>query len=312
MTSQELVTSKSHNSQDHHGDLRSRLQRARDARLPRGWAVSFPFPVFLYFFFKKFQFPFLASLRFLFVSATLTYSWQPTGVACRSASEVAPLLESSKPWVAHRSRRWRTRRIGRRRRRKKKGSACFERERERERERETKQTKAGCSCQSHVALPVSLTSRRAGIHAHEWKKKLRLRYLLSDSTSHVSLSFLVNWQDVITVCMTVSLDGNGNSWLDLRCWDWTRTFPQRVDNRLASNRKDQVTECLFEQLLLRFKRKVGWRRQTWSLMQGRFPYFIHEFEPRRTIRTASCRHGVFSYCPPNEPWHPSSFLKSQT
>ena len=46
----------------------------------------------------------------------------------------------------------------------------------------------------------------------------------------------------------------------------------------------------------------------WSLMQGRFPYFIHEFEPCRTIRTASCRHGVFSYCPPNEPWHPSSFL----
>ena len=49
-----------------------------------------------------------------------------------------------------------------------------------------------------------------------------------------------------------------------------------------------------------------------SLMQGRFPYFIHEFEPCRTIRTASCCHGVFSYCPPNEPWHPSSFLKSQS
>ena len=41
---------------------------------------------------------------------------------------------------------------------------------------------------------------------------------------------------------------------------WTPTFPQRVDNRLASNRKDQVIECLLEQLLLRFKRKVGWRR----------------------------------------------------
>ena len=46
-----------------------------------------------------------------------------------------------------------------------------------------------------------------------------------------------------------------------------------------------------------------------SLMQGRFPYFIHEFEPCHTIRTASCRHGVFSYCPPNKPWHPSSFVK---
>ena len=53
-------------------------------------------------------------------------------------------------------------------------------------------------------------------------------------------------------------------------------------------------------------------RLAWSLMQERFPYFIHEFEPCRTIRTASCRHGVFSYCPPNEPWHPSFFLKRQT
>ena len=93
-----------------------------------------PFPVFLYFFFKRFQFPFLASLRFWFVSATLTYSWQPTSVACRSAFEVAPLLESSKPRVANRSRRWRTRRRGRRRRRNK-GSSCFEREREWEREK---------------------------------------------------------------------------------------------------------------------------------------------------------------------------------
>ena len=66
-----------------------------------------------------------------------------------------PLLESSKPRVAHRSRRWRTRRKGRRRRRKK-GSACFKRERERE--RETKQTNIGCSCQSHVVPPVFLSS----------------------------------------------------------------------------------------------------------------------------------------------------------
>ena len=51
MTSQELVTSKSHNSQDHHGDLRSRLQRARDARLPRG-VGSFLFLSFLFFFLR--------------------------------------------------------------------------------------------------------------------------------------------------------------------------------------------------------------------------------------------------------------------
>ena len=39
---------------------------------------------------------------------------------------------------------------------KKKGSACFEREREGG-GGETKQTKAGCSCQSHVVLPVFLS-----------------------------------------------------------------------------------------------------------------------------------------------------------
>ena len=162
-----------------------------------------------YFFFKKFQFPVLASLRFLFVSATLTYSWQPTSVACRSASEVA---EGSKPRVSHRSRRWRTRRKGRRRRRKK-GSACFEREREREREREKRsKQKPGALVNlmwrflffSHQSTSRNPRSRM--------KTKLRLRYLLSDSTSHARLSFLVNWQDMITVCMTVCLDGNGNTW----------------------------------------------------------------------------------------------------
>ena len=107
------------------------------------------------------------------------------------------------------------------------------------------------------------TRTRVGVLIHPRsrmkKKKLRLHYLLSDSTSHVRLSFLVNWQDVITAWLFAST-GTATRELDLRCWDWTRTFPQRVDNRLASNRKDQVTDCLFEQLLLRFKRKVGWRR----------------------------------------------------
>ena len=37
-------------------------------------------------------------------------------------------------------------------------------------------------------------------------------------------------------------------------------FHSESTYRLASNRKDQVTECLFEQLLHRFKRKVGRRR----------------------------------------------------
>ena len=132
---------------------------------------QFPFPVFL-FFCKKFQFPFLASLRFSFVSATLTYSWQPTSVACRSASEVAPRLESSKPQVAHRSRRWRTRRKGPGEgEEKKEVHVSRERERERERERASERNEAN---KSRVLLSIScgascfsITSRRAGIHAHE-------------------------------------------------------------------------------------------------------------------------------------------------
>ena len=74
MTSQELVTSKSHNSQDHHGDMRSRLQRAPELGRRQTPARVGSFLFLSFFFFKKFQFPFLASLRFLFVSATLTYS----------------------------------------------------------------------------------------------------------------------------------------------------------------------------------------------------------------------------------------------
>ena len=41
------------------------------------------------------------------------------------------------------------------------------------------------------------------------------------------------------------------------------------------------------------KNQIHHKQISLSLMQGRFPYFIHEFEPCRTIRTASCRHGVF-------------------
>ena len=267
MTSHELVTSKSHNSQDHHGDLRSRLQRARDARPPRGWTVSFSC---LSIFFKKFQFLFLASLRFLFVSATLTYSWQPTSVAYRSASEVAPLLESSKPRVAHRFRRWRTRRKGRRRRRKN-GSACFEREREREREREKerereRERERNEANKSRVLLSMScgascfsLTSRRAGIHAHEWKQNWDCPTSFPNRRRPAMSGYHSLWTDKTwSLCAWLfASTGTATRELDLRCWDWTRTFPQRADNRLASNRKDQVTECLFEQLLVRFKRKVG-------------------------------------------------------
>ena len=160
------MTSKSHNSQDHHGDLRSRLQRARDARLPGGWAVSFPFPVFLFFFFfKKFQFPFLA-FNPVFVckcntDVLMTAYKRRLQICFRGGSaageQQAPSSSSISTMADAEEREGKEK--------KKKGSACFERQRE----RETKQTKAGCSCQSHVALPVSssLTSRRAGIHAHE-------------------------------------------------------------------------------------------------------------------------------------------------
>ena len=226
---------------------------------------------FLFLVFKKFQFLFLASLRFLFVSATLTYSWQPTSVAYRS--EVAPLLESSKPQGGCSSISTMAD-AGEREEKEKKKRKCMFREREREREREIERKKErerererneanksrvllSISCGASCFFSHQSTSRNP---RSRMKTKLRLPYLLSDSTSHVRLSFLVNWQDMITVCMTVCLDGNGNSWTRSPMLRLDSNFPQRVDNRLASNRKDQVTERLFEQLLLRFKRKVGWRR----------------------------------------------------
>ena len=208
-----------------------------ERRLSRGWAVSFS--CLSIFFFKKFQFPFLASLRFLFVSATLTYSWQPTSVACRSSSEVAPLLESSKPRVAHRSRRWRTQRKGRRRRRKQ-GSACFEREREREREgggegererereRERETNEAN---KSQVLLSIScgascfsLTSRRAGIHAREWKQNWD--YATSFSIRPATSGYHSLWTDKIrSLCARLfAATGTATRELDLRCSDVDSNF----------------------------------------------------------------------------------------
>ena len=67
------------------------------ARLARGWAVSFSYLIHLLFFTRGFSFLFLPHSSFFFVSGTLTKSCQPTSVACRSASEVALPLESSKP-----------------------------------------------------------------------------------------------------------------------------------------------------------------------------------------------------------------------
>ena len=101
-----------------------------------------------------------------------------------------------------------------------------ERERDRERERETKQTKAGCSCQSHVALPVFLSpvDEQESTLTNENKTETLLPPF--DSTSHVRLSFLVNWQDMITVWMTVCLDGNGNL--------WTRSPMLRLDSNFST------------------------------------------------------------------------------
>ena len=238
MTSQELMTSKSHTSQDHHGDMRSRRSSAKSERRQTPARVdSFLFLSF-YFFFKKFQFPFLASLWFLFQSATLTYSWQPTSVACRSASEVAPLLQSSKPRVVHRSRRWRTRRKGRRRRKKKELQVS----RERERERETKQTKPGALVNlmwrflffSHQSTIASRNPRS------RMKTNLRLRYsfpIRPATSGYHSLWTDKTWS---LYPWLFASTGTATRELDLRCWDWTRTFPRRIDNRLASNRTGKI------------------------------------------------------------------------
>ena len=69
-------------------------------------------------------------------------------------------------------------------------------EREREREKRNKQ-KQGVNLVWHASMDAScfsLISRRAGIHAHEWKQKTPICHLLSDSTSDLRLSFLVNYK----------------------------------------------------------------------------------------------------------------------
>ena len=192
--------------------------------------------------------------------------------------------QQAPPQVAHRSRRWRMRRKGRRRRRKQ-GSACFERERQKERERETNKSRVLLSI-SCGASCFSLTSRRAGIHAHEWKQNWdsATSFPIRPATS----GYHSLWTDKTwSLCAWLfASTGTATRELDLGCWDWTRTFPQRVEYRLASNRKDQMTEFVFEQLLLRFKRKVGWRRDG-QAQKFEAQWKIKEFAGRTTAAESS-------------------------
>ena len=111
----------------------------------------------------------------------------------------------------------------------------------------------GASC-------FSLTSRRAGIHAHEWKQNwdYATSFPIRPATSGYHSFELTRHDHCVHDCLPRRERQLVNSISNVETW--TPTFPQRVVNRLASNRKDQVIECLLEQLLLRFKRKVGWRR----------------------------------------------------
>ena len=98
---------------------------------------SFLFLSFFFFFFlRSFSFLFLPHSGFCFKYNTdvlITAYKRRLQICFRGGSAAGE--QQAPPQVAHRSRRWRTRREGRKRRRKQ-GSACFERERERERERE--------------------------------------------------------------------------------------------------------------------------------------------------------------------------------
>ena len=140
MTSQELVTSKSHTSQDHHGDARSVFERraAPDSCEVR----QSPFPVLsIYFFFKKFQFPFLASLRFFFFCKCNTDAVMSAYKRrLQICFQVGSAAGEQQALVAQRSRRWRTWRAakwkGGQGERKKEVDVSRSRERERERERE--------------------------------------------------------------------------------------------------------------------------------------------------------------------------------
>ena len=154
MTSQELVPSKSHTSQDHHGDLRSRLQRASwDARLLRGWAVSL---FCLSTFFKEVLVSF-SCLTPVFVCKCNTDVLMTAykrrlqicfqGGSAAGASEQQALGSSSISTMADVEER--------EEKEKKKGSTSFEREREREKEKRNKQ-KPGALV-NLMALPVFLS-----------------------------------------------------------------------------------------------------------------------------------------------------------
>ena len=96
----------------------------------------------------------LTPVFFFFVSATLTKSCQPTAVACGSASEVSPLLESSKPRLSF-SRK------GRRRTRK-----CMFQEREIERERDIdreRERERHDTSKSWVLLSISCDKQRRAL-----------------------------------------------------------------------------------------------------------------------------------------------------
>ena len=145
-----------------------------------------------------------------------------------------------------------------RERERERGEGERKKERERERERETKQTKARCSCQSHVALPVFLSpvDEQESTLTNENKTQTTLPPFRFDQPRQAIIPCELTRHDhCVHDCLPRRERQLVNSISNVETWN--PTFPQRVDNRLASNRKDQVIECLLEQLLLRFKRKVG-------------------------------------------------------
>ena len=81
-----------------------------------------------------------------------------------------------------------------------------------------------------------------------------------------------------------------DNYIVIRAWSETNSqTPVKISfSHFPSNpssESETMTDCSDMPVIKQWQIK--------SLMQGRFPYFIHEFEPCRTIRTASWRHGVF-------------------
>ena len=116
-----------------------------------------------------------------------------------------------------------------------------ERERGKEREKRKKQKLHGCSCQSHVTC-INGHFLYFSHQSTSWNPRLRMKTKDSATSFPIrpaTLGCHSLWPEKAwPLCAwRFASTGTATRELDLRCSNWTRTFPQRVDNYLAPRGK---------------------------------------------------------------------------